>query len=180
MPRKRNRSNYSLAEYQAEVDAAITPAERRAALQRLNAIKRHRTRPRDPEAVRRCGQKCRAAKPEQYRAYREHWVKTLSGRKSRREAGLKHLYNLTLDDFDNLLRSQDYRCALCRIPDVAIERRGGCKATKAVPFDVDHDHITGKVRGLLCQPCNSGIGVLGDNQSGLERALAYLKVSSGR
>lgn len=39
---------------------------------------------------------------------------------------------------------------------------------------IDHDHNTGKVRGILCMSCNSGIGKLGDNKEGLERALRYI------
>ncbi len=40
---------------------------------------------------------------------------------------------------------------------------------------IDHDHETEKFRGILCCICNNGLGFLGDNVSGLERALAYLK-----
>ena len=39
---------------------------------------------------------------------------------------------------------------------------------------IDHDHITGKVRGILCTSCNVGIGLLGDNIEGVEKALRYL------
>ncbi len=40
---------------------------------------------------------------------------------------------------------------------------------------IDHDHATGKIRGVLCPSCNTGIGKLGDNIEGLRRALAYLE-----
>ena len=39
---------------------------------------------------------------------------------------------------------------------------------------IDHDHTTGRVRGILCSACNTGIGLLGDNIEGVERALRYL------
>lgn len=42
---------------------------------------------------------------------------------------------------------------------------------------VDHDHSTGQIRGWLCRPCNSGLGLLGDTADGLRRALTYLEVS---
>lgn len=42
---------------------------------------------------------------------------------------------------------------------------------------VDHDHVTGTVRGLLCNGCNHGIGKLGDNAEGVRRALAYLEAA---
>ncbi len=72
---------------------------------------------------------------------------------------LKYLYGLTQADYQDLARLQGGRCALCR---------------KAKPLRVDHDHTTGVVRGLLCQGCNLGLGALGDDLAGLERAIAYL------
>lgn len=39
---------------------------------------------------------------------------------------------------------------------------------------IDHDHQTGKVRGLLCMPCNVGLGKMGDDMAGLQRAMEYL------
>ncbi|WP_344447709.1 endonuclease domain-containing protein [Kitasatospora nipponensis] len=41
-------------------------------------------------------------------------------------------------------------------------------------LQVDHCHTTGRVRGLLCRKCNSGIGMLGDSPEGVQRALSYL------
>lgn len=40
---------------------------------------------------------------------------------------------------------------------------------------VDHDHVTGKVRGLLCSRCNTGIGMMGDNTALLRKAIEYLE-----
>jgi hypothetical protein len=42
------------------------------------------------------------------------------------------------------------------------------------PAHLDHDHITGRARGFLCIPCNTGLGKLGDTLEGLERATLYL------
>ena len=42
-------------------------------------------------------------------------------------------------------------------------------------LDADHDHATGYVRGWLCRNCNMGIGLLGDDVAGLERAIEYLR-----
>ena len=53
------------------------------------------------------------------------------------------------------------------------ENCGGLPQSK--PLQEDHDHRTGKFRGWLCVACNTGIGKLGDDVVGLERALAYLK-----
>lgn len=69
-------------------------------------------------------------------------------------------YGMTLSGFDDLLKSQGGVCAICRISD------GDC---------VDHDHLTGKVRGILCLKCNSGLGMFRDSAPILETAIGYLK-----
>ncbi len=61
------------------------------------------------------------------------------------------------------------RCECCGGPSV-----GNGKRHK---HHIDHDHNTGAFRGWLCHKCNCGIGLLGDNEEGLERALRYLRKS---
>ena len=70
-------------------------------------------------------------------------------------------YGISYEEYRALLEQQDNACAVCR---VAFTREP-C---------VDHDHKTGKVRGLLCTGCNTGIGKLGDSIQGLLRAATYL------
>lgn len=73
-------------------------------------------------------------------------------------------YGITRDDFDAMLARQGNVCAICkRHPE---ERNGKSK------WNVDHDHETGKVRGLLCSACNIGLGVL--ERGDIERLQAYL------
>lgn len=79
---------------------------------------------------------------------------------------LKVKYGLTMEQYDALLSAQGGCCACCGSDSV----RG-----RGVYFPVDHDHETGAVRGLLCNPCNVGIGALGDCAEGVARALAYLE-----
>lgn len=50
-----------------------------------------------------------------------------------------------------------------------------CGKTHPKSLVCDHDHNTLKFRGWICNPCNTGIGQLGDNLEGIEKALAYLK-----
>lgn len=73
-------------------------------------------------------------------------------------------YGLTEADFDALLESQGGNCAICQ------------REPSSRPH-VDHDHDTGNVRGLLCGPCNRGIGYLGDSPDVVRRALEYLDSS---
>lgn len=74
-------------------------------------------------------------------------------------------HGLTQDDYKDLLRQQDYRCALCLTIDPGRGNRN---------LSVDHDHVTGKVRGLLCIRCNAGLGMFCDNTEVMEKAIAYI------
>ena len=75
-------------------------------------------------------------------------------------------YGLTLDDFDALVSSQDGKCAICEEELVFGVTGGGA---------VDHDHETGKVRGLLCRLCNVGVGHFRENTRLLAKAITYLQ-----
>lgn len=91
-----------------------------------------------------------------------------------REVQLKREYGLTMQEYNALLEKQSGLCALCKSAETTV-RKTGSKAA----LSVDHDHNTGKVRGLLCTPCNRGIGFLRDSIDLLEAAVVYLKVSEG-
>jgi hypothetical protein len=69
---------------------------------------------------------------------------------------------ITLAEFRQRYAAQDGKCALC------------CKLVSAVKIAVDHCHRQNHVRGLLCIPCNSAIGQLGDTAEALARAVTYL------
>lgn len=75
-------------------------------------------------------------------------------------------YGLTPEGYEALFEAQDGRCAICRRPDAP---------TKRGMLHVDHCHDTGRVRGLLCSTCNTGIGHLGDDIERVTLALEYLK-----
>jgi hypothetical protein len=89
-------------------------------------------------------------------------------RESQRRTALKLKYGITPEQYDEMLLNQDGKCAIC-----ATDNPGGANNT----FHIDHDHETGRVRGLLCHKCNRSIGFLGDNAVGVARALAYLQRS---
>ena len=61
-----------------------------------------------------------------------------------RKRAVKYLYGITPDDYNQLFQQQNGCCAICGKHQSKLKRR----------LDVDHDHKSGKVRGLLCNPCN--------------------------
>ena len=76
-------------------------------------------------------------------------------------------YGLTQIDFEVMYEAQGGMCAIC-------ERKSIRKS-----FCVDHDHTTGKVRGLLCGECNIGLGKFKDNLDLLKKAVEYLENANG-
>lgn len=81
---------------------------------------------------------------------------------------LKSRRGINLDQYNTMLLRQDGQCAICST------RETNAKGTKE-RFCVDHDHITGKIRGLLCFRCNTAIGLLRDSSSFAQKAVEYLK-----
>lgn len=82
-----------------------------------------------------------------------------------RATKLRLSYGITPEDYDRLFAEQDGKCALCKTPSDWRPRRG---------LRIDHCHVTGVIRGLLCDSCNSALGRLGDTVDGLTKALNYL------
>ena len=88
-----------------------------------------------------------------------------------RKYHIKRYYGLEWVDYELLYESQNGKCKLCLSPILLYER------DKLGVAHVDHCHNTGKVRGLLCHFCNSGIGYLQDNSMLLRKAADYLDSS---
>ena len=91
-----------------------------------------------------------------------------------RDWSLKKKYGISLADFNKMYREQDEKCLICT------KQMELPTATQGQGLDivaVDHCHITGLVRGLLCNACNKGIGLLKDDISLLEQSIKYLKDS---
>ena len=82
-------------------------------------------------------------------------------------------YGITLENYDAMLLFQKGRCAIC----YSGKPWGfGSKPKRSTEFfSVDHDHTTDEVRGLLCQPCNIGLGSFRDNPDHLRMAIKYLE-----
>lgn len=76
---------------------------------------------------------------------------------------LKRLYGITYEDKLELFKKQNYKCAICNI-DILKDNQA----------HLDHCHKTNKVRGVLCNGCNTGIGMLKDSVEIMESAIKYL------
>jgi hypothetical protein len=85
---------------------------------------------------------------------------------------LQRFYGITVEEYDILLEAQGGVCAICRKPPTMVIR-GDTVARLAV----DHDHASGRVRGLLCGSCNQMLGSVDDDPERLAAAIAYLRAA---
>ncbi len=85
-------------------------------------------------------------------------------------AFLKYRYKLSIEEFEYLRQEQEGKCAICR-NELEIHPDSSVRTKKVA---VDHCHETGKVRGLLCSNCNTGLGMFKDNHELLQAASEYL------
>jgi hypothetical protein len=90
-------------------------------------------------------------------------------RTNARRSFLKVKYGISLEDYDAMLARQGGVCAACKN-----------KKRRSERLCVDHCHVTGKVRGLLCRNCNVGLGLFRDDADLVEAAAAYLRGASPR
>lgn len=88
-----------------------------------------------------------------------------------KEGDLKYNFGITLAEYSKMIADQDNKCAICGQPETH-KRNGRIKA-----LAVDHCHTTGKIRGLLCSDCNTGIGKMKDDPQVLRKAAEYLENS---
>lgn len=95
-------------------------------------------------------------------------AKPEDSRKSNKKTKLKLKYGLTPEAVHNLLEEQKGKCRICECPIWF-----GAPEKANVPH-IDHCHMTGNVRGLLCLTCNTGIGMFGDSPELLSKAIKYL------
>jgi hypothetical protein len=82
---------------------------------------------------------------------------------------LKHRYGMTTKEYDAMFLSQGKACAICK----SVNPRA------KVGWHIDHDHATGKVRGILCRFCNIMLGNARDNAELMLLAVSYLKLHKG-
>lgn len=87
------------------------------------------------------------------------------GAQARERARTLQSYGLTEAQWDELVKRQENRCAVCRT-----DKPGG----RGERWHIDHDHVTGHIRGLLCGRCNSAIGMLQDDAAIIMAAALYV------
>lgn len=162
-PAQREKANERARAWYHRHRAAMTDAELDEWRDQGNARQRDK-RAADPERFRLREKRYRDANKEKrrlagharYHANPEYFA-VYGRRRILRDRGL------TEESYLALKTSQGFACAICLSP----------FPEKPEPH-IDHDHATGVVRGLLCGPCNQGIGLLRESAAILERAAAYL------
>ncbi len=105
----------------------------------------------------------RANNRERYNAEMRDWRK--NNKNAVKDHDLRRTYGIGLIEFHAMLTAQGHKCKIC-----------GKLPTRVRPLAVDHDHITGKVRGLLCYRCNRDMVVI-DDETKLHALLAYKKAA---
>lgn len=83
---------------------------------------------------------------------------------------LKKNYDITPEEYNRMLKSQNGVCAICGEPEIQIDKRSNVKRRLAI----DHDHKTGEIRGLLCIRCNVFVGRIDNNPTVLQSVIHYL------
>ena len=85
-----------------------------------------------------------------------------------RNAELQRRYGITQQDYEVMIAEQNNQCAICNTTEPGGRHDRGY-------FVVDHCHTTGKVRKLLCNNCNTALGLVGDNTQTLQSMIEYLQ-----
>lgn len=91
----------------------------------------------------------------------------------KRNQRFKRRYGITSKEYDSMLEAQEWVCAICHNPPKGIHSSGRDKV-----LHVDHNHITGKVRALLCDKCNRGLGYFNEDSDLLTKAKEYIDAYS--
>jgi len=104
-------------------------------------------------------------KTPEAKASRKKYAQSQKGKAWWRNHQLVKLYGITAKEFDDMFAVQGSRCKAC----------GSLTSRHKHHWNVDHDHKTGKVRGILCWPCNAALGMVQDNSQQLRQLADYLE-----
>ncbi len=80
---------------------------------------------------------------------------------------MRRVYGINSDEYEKMLAAQDGKCAICGTTDP----RGPTGY-----FVIDHNHRTGRIRGLLCNKCNTGLGMFNESIEAFNSAITYIEI----
>lgn len=95
-----------------------------------------------------------------HQGYGREWKRSEAGKLKQKRDWLKRDFGITPEDYERLLERCDHRCLAC----------GSQKQ-----LHIDHDHATGRIRGILCGNCNRALGLLRDDAIRISQLLEYAK-----
>jgi hypothetical protein len=102
---------------------------------------------------------------------RDRWHRSEATRERNYDGWLRRAYGITLEDYNAMLERQGGVCAICGDDPKVVHVDKGRNAQRLV---LDHCHATGRIRGLLCGPCNRALAPLERDPAWVKRAIAYL------
>jgi hypothetical protein len=107
------------------------------------------------------------AHKEERKEYKKHYYKKNDElfKKKYKRNDLKRKFGITQEEYNIIYESQNGCCLIC----------GSHSNTHNKALAVDHNHTTGKIRGLLCAKCNQGLGLFRDDINILTKAIDYLQ-----
>lgn len=118
----------------------------------------------DPAKYKAMVKRWQQANAERLNAYRRQLNATPERKRKQRDGYYRRTFGISADEFDAMLGSQGGGCAIC-----------GVVPERAASLHLDHDHVSGDLRGILCLSCNQGVGKFRDDPALLERAATYVR-----
>ena len=148
-----------LKEYQLNNREIINATNRRYKERNKDYIRdvNKEIRIRDSERIKESNQK-----------YYKNKINSVYGKLKIIDNSLKFKYNISIIEYEKLLKQQNYVCAICNEQETHKTKNGNIKR-----LSVDHDHKTGKIRGLLCHRCNTTFGQVKENIQILINMISY-------
>jgi hypothetical protein len=115
------------------------------------------------ERLREYNKNFRKNHKEYFRKYdREYGLKNAERRRSNK---YKSMYGISLENRDEILKSQDYKCKCCGKKLIGLNPRLVC---------LDHNHTTGAIRGILCHYCNTSLGLMFEDPEKIQQLKDYV------
>lgn len=115
----------------------------------------------------------RRKNPEKFKEYylKERNKAARESYEKYRDTYYKYSYGISIDEYNEFMKLQNNKCAICHREEYILDHR----TKKVRRLSVDHNHDTGKVRGLLCKNCNTGLGMLREDLNIINNLKIYLE-----